>query len=75
MRNEREVNEMFPNLDAEQGRKKINNTVLADMLGVDRKTLSNWKKKGTIPADALLKMSKIFNCSTDYLVGRTDSKN
>lgn len=66
---------MFPNLDAEQGRKKINNTALADMLGVDRKTLSNWKKKGTIPADALLKMSKIFNCSTDYLVGRTDTKN
>ena len=66
---------MFPNLDAEQGRKKINNTALADMLGVARKTLSNWKKKGTIPADALLKMSKIFNCSTDYLVGRTDTKN
>ena len=66
---------MFPNLDAEQGRTKINNTALAEMLGVDRKTLSNWKKRGNIPAKALSKMSDIFNCSIDYLVGRTDTKN
>lgn len=66
---------MFPNLDAEQGRKKISNTALAEMLGVDRKTLGTWKKKGSIPADALLALSKIFDCSIDYLVGRTDIKN
>lgn len=63
---------MFPNLEAEQGRKKINNTVLADLLKVDRKTLGKWKKDGLIPAKALIKMSEIFDCSIDYLVGRTD---
>lgn len=65
---------MFPNLDAEQGRTKINNTALADLLGVDRKTLANWKKRGNIPAKVLLKLADIFNCSIDYLVGRTDIK-
>ncbi len=66
---------MFPNLDAEQSRLKINNTKLAELLNIDRKTLGNWKKKGTIPAPALVKMSNIFNCTVDYLVGRTDVKN
>lgn len=63
---------MFPNIDAEQARRKINNTKLAQMLHIDRKTLSKWKRDGLIPASALIKMSEIFKCSTDYLLGRTD---
>lgn len=66
---------MFPNLDAEQSRRKINNTALAKMLGVDRKTLGKWKKDGIIPAKALIKMSDIFECTIDYLVGRTQTPN
>ena len=65
---------MFPNIDAEQGRSKINNTKLANMLNIDRKTLGKWKRDGMIPASALIKMAEIFNCSTDYLLGRTDIK-
>lgn len=62
---------MFPNIDAEQGRNKINDTKLAEMLNVNRKTVYKWKKDGNIPANALVKMSEIFNCSIDYLLGRT----
>lgn len=63
---------MYPNLDAEQSRRKINNTVLAERLGVNRKTLAKWKKDGLIPANVLIKMSDIFDCSIDYILGRTD---
>lgn len=66
---------MFPNIDAEQGRTKINNTRLAEMLSVDRKTLGKWKRDGLIPAKALIQMAKIFNCTTDYLLGRTNIPN
>ena len=63
---------MFPNIDAEQGRNKINDTKLAEMLGVNRKTLSKWKTVGNISASALIKMAEIFDCTTDYLLGRTN---
>lgn len=72
VRNKKGGFRVFPNIDAEQARAKINNTKLAQMLHIDRKTLSKWKRDGLIPASALIKMSEIFKCSTDYLLGRTN---
>ncbi len=61
---------MFPNIDAECARNKIPMYRLAEMLNVNRKTLSGWLAKGSIPADKLLEMAQIFNVTTDYLLGR-----
>lgn len=42
---------------------------LAKELGVTRKTVYNWMEKGDIPQAALEKMSVIFDCTIDYLLG------
>ena len=42
---------------------------LANRLGVSRKTLYNWISNGNIPQTAITKMTQIFDCSADYLLG------
>lgn len=60
----------YPNIDAERARKGISNDVLAEKLGVTRKTVYNWIDKGNIPTSALIQMADLFGCSIDYLLGR-----
>lgn len=60
---------MFPNIEAERVRLRMSRTYLAELLGVSLRTYSNWMN-GTrdIPSSVLVKMAKLFNCSTDYLL-------
>ncbi len=60
---------MFPNIEAERVRLRMSRTYLAELLGVSLRTYSNWMN-GTrdIPSSALVKMAKLFHCSTDYLL-------
>ena len=45
---------------------------LAQKLGVTKQTVSNWENDNIQPSiDMLIKLSKIFNVSTDYLLGLT----
>ena len=62
----------YPNIDAERARNGMSAQVLAANLGVTRKTLYNWCNCGNIPQSALLKMSKLFHCSIDYLLARNE---
>lgn len=49
---------------------------LAEMINVAQNTVSNWENGTREPDNAtLIKLAKLFNCSTDYLLGRTDIKN
>lgn len=65
---------MFPSINAEQARNNITNKQLAEKLGVSDRTITNWKSGRTeIPASKLLAMSKMFNCTTDYLLA-TDAQ-
>ena len=64
----------YPNIEAERARKNLTQEALADMLGIERKSYYNWLSKGNIPINALIKMSDIFDCSIDYLLGRTKNK-
>lgn len=42
---------------------------LADMLGVSRQSISKWESDITYPeTDKLIRMSKLFDCTTDYLL-------
>lgn len=50
------------------------NTVCNE-LGFSSATATHWKN-GTMPkGDALLSLSDYFNCTTDYLLGREETKN
>ena len=45
---------------------------LAEKLGVSKQSVSNWENDNIQPSiDMLVKLSKIFNVSTDYLLGLT----
>lgn len=47
---------------------------LAQKLGVTKQTISNWENDNIQPSiDMLIKISKIFNVTTDYLLGLTPS--
>lgn len=60
---------VYPNIQAEKARRNMTDDLFASQLSVNRKTISNWQKTGKIPADKLLIMANMFNCSVDYLLG------
>lgn len=47
---------------------------LAEALGVSYRTYYNWEKRGALPSGALVKMSKLFKCTTDYLLGLSNKR-
>lgn len=54
---------------------RYNQPELARILNVTKQTISNWEKGVRIPdAHTLLRLSDLFNCSVDYLLGKTDNK-
>lgn len=58
----------YPNIAAERAKRKMSADELATELGVTRKTVYNWEKRGKIPRSALEKMADLFKCSVDYLL-------
>lgn len=49
---------------------------LGGRVGVDRSSIANYETgKATPPLDIILKLVTIFNCSTDYLFGKTSYNN
>lgn len=45
---------------------------LAQKLGITKQTVSNWENDNIQPSiDMLTKLAKVFNVSTDYLLGLT----
>ncbi len=54
---------------------KMTQEDLAKVLGVVRPTIAGYETKGKQPSyDILLKLSEVFNCSTDYLLGAVPYK-
>lgn len=61
---------MFPNIDAERARLGMSRACLARQLGISYSTLKSWMAgKTEIPCSKIVEMSKLFNVSTDYLLG------
>ena len=52
-----------------------NQVQLAEKLGVSKQTVSNWENENIQPSiDMLIRLSKLFHTSTDYLLGLSDSQ-
>ena len=58
---------MFPNLEAEQGRHKMSNQIVADKLGISRKTYEQKKKNGNFSRPQIVRLMGLFGCSFEYL--------
>ena len=66
------MNEILKELRKEKG---LSQQHLAEILNVSRQTISGYET-GAIepPFSTLIKLSDIYNCSLDYLAGRTKEK-
>lgn len=53
----------------------ISQVELARKLGVSKQSVSNWENDNIQPSiDMLIKIAKVFNVSTDYLLGLNTEK-
>lgn len=63
---------MNVNIEAERARKQLTKEALASKLGITSRTYVKYIRGETpIPSNTLLDMADLFQCSTDYLLGRT----
>ncbi len=64
---------MHNNIKAEMAREEMTNETLAVFLDVSLSTVKGWfNNNKSIPSSALIKMSRRWNVSTDYLLGLTN---
>ncbi len=63
-------------MKCERLRKDLNQTELAKFLNVSKQTVSNWENGNRIPDTLTLsKLADFFNCSVDYILGRSENRN
>lgn len=66
---------MTNNIKSERARLDMTQEDLASEIDVDAGTIRRWEKGATdIPSSKATEMSKLFNCSIDYLFGLTDER-
>ncbi|MBO4219435.1 MAG: helix-turn-helix transcriptional regulator [Clostridia bacterium] len=64
---------MTNNFAEARNRKVLKSVEAADQLGVNKVTLSSWETGLKTPGiDSIIKMADLYECSIDYLVGRTE---
>lgn len=63
---------MFRNLNAEQARLGLNNTQVAERLGISRVSYESKKKSGKFTTSEIKVLCTIFACSFDYLFASDD---
>jgi transcriptional regulator with XRE-family HTH domain len=57
-----------------RGKKKLSQQALADLMEIDRTTVSKWETGESMPrADKLPLLAKILKCSTDELLSKDKS--
>lgn len=62
----------YPNIETERIRNGMGKVKFAHSIGSSPTTVKNWQSgKTEIPASKIIVMAKLFNVSTDYLLGRT----
>ena len=65
---------MRDNIEAERGRKQMSKEGISRHLGITSRTYWNYIVGKPIPSDKLIAMARLFNCTTDYLLGLTDQR-
>mgnify|MGYP002625050283 FL=1 len=54
--------------------KKITAKKLCEDIGISQQTYNKWGNGTEIKERNLIKIAEYFNCTTDYILGRTDEK-
>lgn len=61
---------MYPNLDAEQARRKLNNSETARAIGLTRAAYERKKKNGRFLAEECCGLCRLFDAPFEYLFHR-----
>lgn len=65
---------MLVNIEAERARKQMTKEEISNILGISPRTYYNWvTEEKDIPSSALVKMSKLFKTSIDYLLADSET--
>ena len=66
----------MPNtIKSERVRAGLSQDELAERIGVSPITIRNWESgRNSLPVSKLIELSDIFQCSTDYILGRCDER-
>lgn len=57
-------------IEAERVKHRMSRGELADALGVSKRTVTNWQNgSAELPLSKLLYIARMWDCSTDYLLG------
>lgn len=60
----------FPIIEAERIKRELSREDFAKSLGVTVRTVQNWQNgKTEIPMSKMIQLTRIWNCSADYLLG------
>lgn len=63
------------NIKSERARLNLSQKQLGDLVGVDESTINRWEKDiGPVKVGYLKRMSDIFGCTTDYIIGRSEER-
>lgn len=66
---------MLVNIEAERARLQLTKSGISKRLGITVATYNNYLNGiRSIPSAILLKMADMFGCSTDYLLGLSESR-
>lgn len=66
---------MHNTIKSERVRAGLSQDELAERLNVSPMTIRNWETgRNTMPVSKLVELSDIFQCSTDYILGRCDER-
>ena len=66
---------MISNIRGERSRQDLTQEQLAERLDVSPSAIRSWENGTTKPGpNQLIKMSEMFGCTIDYLLGRTDER-
>lgn len=65
---------MWVNVEIERERAGLTKEQMCKQIGITVRTYWNYMADGPIPSDKLVHMARLFECSTDYLLGLTDRR-
>lgn len=66
---------VYPNIEAERVRTGRTRLEVARHLGVSTRSLHNWQAgRCPIPSTKLCALCDLFQCSADYLLGRSEQR-
>lgn len=66
---------MRANMRAERARARLTTAQVAEAVGVHKNAYQRWERGEAEPtASNLLKLSELFGCTPDYLLGLTDDR-